>query len=380
MATTAHTFKSSSSDREYTTMFDPETGEGYCDCPGWTFYRVKGAPAGQPIAPSLRVCKHLKELRQKASLPLGGPAAARPSLEAEIDAPAANAGRTKPMLATAMLEGQTIDDFGDGSWVSEIKFDGFRQLFRKSGDTLTNWGRPRSKKGGNAKPAASRRLPMKIVAAFRALPDGVYDGEVYVPGGTSSDVQSWLGAKNVDRMDNPLRVVLYDLLEINGSNVTGCIWSERHEMLRLSVSHYQDDASLIEFSKAYPATRAIVDAVWDGGGEGVILKRTTGLYRPGWRSTDWIKVKRASAIVVTVTGFEAGELGPHSKVLGVEDDGRPTSCKTLDNAMRARFAKEGSEAFIGRRLVMSYTERTPTGGLRHPMFDHFEGEGDPDEA
>jgi hypothetical protein len=52
-----------------------------------------------------------------------------------------------------------------------------------------------------------------------------------------------------------------------------------------------------------------------------------------------------------------------------------TTAKTLDNdAMRQMAANP--DAFIGKRLVVSYHEKMPSGKLRHIMWDHLAGGGE----
>lgn len=379
-----HHFKSSRNkstdpaDYDYTTMFDRETGHGHCDCPGWRFFRYPDRP-GYEVPPALRVCTHLKQLRAGAALPLSGPAATETPVDDAPTRPEPTVARIRPMLATDMPDEMTIDDFeGSADWFAQLKYDGFRQLVRKSGATVTNWGRPRK---GETKP---RRLPARIYDAFRAMPDGVYDGEIYVPGGTSSDVQTWLAAARVDRPSNPLRFVVYDVLELHLPGVDPDVakrpQEERTEACALAVLHYTtsigDDAeAMVTAEQTMPVSRNLYNEVRKAGGEGLVLKRRSGIYRSGWRSTDWIKVKPEFPITVTTTGYEAGSFGPYSKILCALDDGGSTSVKTRDSKLRKRIA-DNPDAFLQRRAVLHYTERTPKGGLRHPRFEYFVGESD----
>lgn len=359
-----------SAEDPYDVLFDSETGAGSCTCPGYIYFRAKTPDA-------IRTCKHLKRLRQERGLALSGPAAGDSPSSAAIGAPGAIVGQTKPMLATAMPDGQTVANYaGRSEWAMERKYDGWRMLVRKNGDALHFWGRPRGDKQSTFKD-----VPEAIKAAIRQLPDGVYDGELFVPGGTSSDVSTWLAKARVNRFDNPLRVIFYDVLEVLGENVTDMIWSLRHDALLMAVEHHnrqtEDEDRRIYVSVAMlDWTEADIQAIWNDGGEGAILKRTSGLYRPGWRSTDWIKVKRLSSITMRVTGFEAGEFGPHSKVLLVSQDGKiESSVKTKNGDWLKRF-NANADAYIDRLLVVEFTEYTPDGGLRHPRFDHFAGESE----
>ena len=63
--------------------------------------------------------------------------------------------------------------FTEEGWLFELKHDGFRAMVRKDGpetDLLTRWGR-----------SLAESFP-EVTEALRELPDGVYDGELVVPG------------------------------------------------------------------------------------------------------------------------------------------------------------------------------------------------------
>jgi ATP-dependent DNA ligase len=100
-----------------------------------------------------------------------------------------------------------------------------------------------------------------------------------------------------------------------------------------------------------------------------MLKRNDESYQPGRRV--WLKFKKELIERMKVTGFKAGKMGPHSVVCGVDAHGVKVQCKTLDNAMRAKF-DTNSESFIGRTLVFNYQQKTDDGRYRHPRCDHFE--------
>ena len=100
------------------------------------------------------------------------------------------------------------------------------------------------------------------------------------------------------------------------------------------------------------------------------VKKIAATYRPGKRVKEWIKFKCAGAAEVTITGFKAGSLGPHSIIVGVDAHGIEVQVKTLNDQWRADFATSAA-AQINRTLVISYQEKTREGRYRHPMADHL---------
>lgn len=346
------TFESSSSSAKYSTQFDTATGKGTCNCPGWTKRAV-------------RACKHTKLLGA------GGPKGAglEPTVGkftpdgAKLPADPFQGFRepptVKPMLASAMKADQSLEDFINDEWVMEEKFDGHRLLLVVSKDkTVTGWSRP-----GHDRPSAERKLPQHILSDAAQLPSGIYDGELRIPGGTSSDVV------RLDLQDK-LVLTLFDAVEIMGQNITATPLVERHAMLAVAVAHVSPGHPSVRIAQQVPVSVRMLKAIWQEGGEGAILKRKASKYQSGWRTPDWIKVKQIAADELTITGFEEGKMGPQSIFKLRHDDGRETSVKILTNDLLRAVAKN-PKSFIGRRITISYMGLTTSGLFRHPIFDHF---------
>lgn len=371
-------FESSSSDARYTAQFDPATGEGSCNCPAWRF--VKPGKA--------RDCKHLRDLRlahvesiteprefQTLTNPVTGlqhaVTANGVETHAETVVRANTACPVKPMLASAMTAIR-FEDVCTDDWVLEEKFDGHRVIVRKDGQDITAWSRPRA-----GKDAIVRSLPEAVVTALCFMPNGVYDGELVTPGGRSWDVA---------RLDTRKVLVLFDVIEVLGYSVVDQSWEQRRGMLMVAEEHavQQWPATLgempLRLTNPEPVCHEAVDAIWARGGEGAIIKRRLARYQPGRRSSDWLKVKRAASAVLTITGFEAGKLGPYAVTCLRHADGRETTVKTLDNDTMADIAKNPAR-YIGQKLVIAYCELTDTGSFRHGMWkdvewDHLAGPGE----
>lgn len=341
-------FESSSSSAIYHAQFDTDTRQGSCDCPAWRFKKT-----GQD-----RACKHTRQLAAETVRSIDGSTTLAASLAPAPAAPGCRpAACIKPMLASAMTDGATLDDFTGPEWVLEEKFDGHRVLVRKSGDGLDAWSRPRA-----GSDPITRELPPHVAAALAQLPAGVYDGELLVPGGTSSDVT---------RLDKQreLRFVVFDVLEVMGESTTGKTYAERRELLALALAHATDDQTL-DMPRTEAVSLEAVKRIWSRGGEGAIVKRLASHYRAGWRSPEWVKVKRHAAAELTITGFTAGKCGPYSIANLRADDGRETTVKTLDNATRDDIAKDPAR-YIGARLVVAFIEQTSKGNFRHITWDHI---------
>jgi ATP-dependent DNA ligase len=344
--------KSSSSDKEYTTNFDTEIGRGTCNCPGWTKRAV-------------RECKHTKELAAEAAKAGAALPAAKPDpvtpFDKVQDAGGFQPPDIKPMLASAMPEGKNMSDFSGPDYVMEEKFDGHRLSVIVRNGKVTAWSRP-----GSDRPGALRPLPPALVAQLAQLPEGQYDGELCIPGGTSSDVT------RLDLKDK-LVFVAFDAVEIMGTDLTALTLTARRAALELAIAHAPKGGRVVCAAQG-PVSMDTVRAIWAAGGEGAIIKRLDSTYRSGWRTPNWIKVKKIGAAELTITGYEAAVRGPHACFKLKHDDGRETTVKVLTDDLLRRVDAD-PQSFVGRRVTISFMGLTPTGTWRHPIFDHFT-EGD----
>jgi uncharacterized protein YodC (DUF2158 family) len=243
----------------------------------------------------------------------------------------------------------------------EPKIDGHRLMIR----VTANWGATGGKtvccysRGGKL-----RALPPAMHAEVAQLGPGLYDSELFVPGGMSSDVT------RTDRVHD-LRLAMFDVLEGFGTSLIHQPSDQRRSVLVKAVSSLP--GAYVAVLPQFPVSKEGVEALWAAGEEGAVIKRIAATYQPGRRSSDWVKVKKAGVAVCTVVGYEAAKLGPYSCVKVTEDgaDRQAFAVKTLNpDEMRALAANP--ESFIGRKLVVSYTERFPaTQVMRHPMWDHW---------
>jgi bifunctional non-homologous end joining protein LigD len=82
-----------------------------------------------------------------------------------------------------------------------------------------------------------------------------------------------------------LTVVAFDVLRVNGYDLTSSPWSARRAVLEeLGVETWCS-----RLADVFDDGHALFDAIAKHGLEGIVAKRTTGAYRP--RQRGWIKVK-----------------------------------------------------------------------------------------
>jgi hypothetical protein len=264
----------------------------------------------------------------------------------------------EPMLASALKEGMTIASFTGPNWILEIKYDGHRMIIVVRHGNVTA-----SARSGNA-----RLLPKHLQEQLVFLPAGVYDGELYIPGHTHTDVV------RLDLQDK-LHLVLFDILYLEDpdtGDMLECMsrpHSYRRQLLEASMREVEDH-TVLYIAPQHPVSAQHLQEIWDAGGEGVIVKDITLVYEPGRRHKRWVKFKKEQNTEVVVKGFLPGLLGPHSRIQAIDQHGKEVKSKVLNDHWRAVFATK-ADMFIDQPMIMTYTEKTRTGGYQHPRCDHF---------
>jgi bifunctional non-homologous end joining protein LigD len=214
------------------------------------------------------------------------------------DAPAEMPSLIEPMLATL---GPLPTD---GQWGYEFKWDGLRAVAYVDGDDL----RLLSRNGIDV----THTYPE--VGAIRAALAGrraVLDGEIVALGRTG--VPSFAALQQRMRTPvptaaairmKPVRFYLFDLLYLDGSDLTPLPYVDRREILqRMNLTGDPVDTPPYWTGDAGPA---LLDAARELGLEGVMAKQLPSPYQPGRRSPAWIKVPLTTTAEVVVAGYKPG--------------------------------------------------------------------------
>lgn len=304
---------------------------------------------------------------------------------------------TEPMLATLVHE-----RFSDPGWIFERKLDGVRLLvFRKDGEVRLV---TRNEKDRSA------TYPELVDALEGSGPDLVADGEVVAFDGdvtSFSRLQERIQVEDAEEARKRARRVavklyLFDLLHVDGRDVTALPLRARKRVLRQAVAW--DDPV-----RWTPHRNEEGEAYWQEacrkGWEGVIAKDATSPYVHG-RSRKWLKFKCGHEQELVVGGFtepEGARVGFGALLLGYHDGddlvyaGKVGTGWDDDTLRSLRSRMDGLERktspfragdppgdagvhWITPELVaqVGFTEWTDDGRLRHPRFLGLREDKDPE--
>lgn len=268
-------------------------------------------------------------------------------------------------------------------WLHEMKYDGYRVLIAVgSGQAraYTRSGLDWSEKFGGLVEAAAR---LDVRSAL-------IDGEaVVMQADGKSSFQALQGA--LKGAPGTIDYMAFDLLELDGEDLTGLPLTERKEKLRAIIR--EDDARLRYSEHIVGNGEKLLHNFCDAGLEGVISKLASAKY-VGSRSGGWLKtkcIKRQEFVVVGWTpsdksrAFRSLILGVHEKG-ALRYAGKVGTGFTQDEILRLMATMEPleqSEAtvpapraevrgahWLRPKLVaeIAYTEMINEGTLRHPSY------------
>lgn len=198
----------------------------------------------------------------------------------------------------------------------------------------------------------------------------------------SDEFRIKLAAKN-----DPVQFVAYDILYLDGKDLTDKPLMERKEMLNkavteghgLSVSRYieKNGKDFFELAKQEQL-------------EGIVAKQKDGLYHIGKRTHDWVKIKVMQDEDLFVCGYQPDEYGNvKDLILGYYDDNDKLQCRgkvylgmsESDRKIIGEFAKKNTvkrpwfekyknAVWLKPELIGTahFMHETESGGMRQPEW------------
>ncbi|MEJ7928534.1 DNA ligase D [Ramlibacter sp. AN1015] len=269
------------------------------------------APAAQTRPPEARACatsaREARGTRARAS------AAPAPDAAAASGPPAG--ARRAPLPATLKPQLAVLADSpppdASGTWIYEIKFDGYRILTRAEGGQLRLFTR-------NGNDWTHRMPQLHTALAAMDLPDGWYDGEIILPGSHApADFQALQGAFDSQRARD-IVYYMFDLPWCAGHDLRAVPLEARREVLQRIVARKPQPQ--VRFSEEFDApAQDVVASACRLGLEGVIAKRR-GSHYSNERSADWLKLKcglRQEFVIGGFTDPKGSRTGLGALLLGV---------------------------------------------------------------
>ena len=245
----------------------------------------------------------------------------------------------KPMLAK-----EASKPFSSKDWIFEIKWDGFRAIAYV-----------------NDKVSLRSRNNKELIDNFPELCElkdlarnAVLDGEIVIIKNGKADFQALQERGKAVRaseiqsqtMKLPAQYIVFDILEKDGNSTMNLPLIERKKILQSSLKEGQH---IILSDFVEEKGEDYYKAAFEKGIEGIIAKRKDSLYRPGFRSGEWLKIKTLQSCDCVIFGYTKGT-GARAKtfgalILGLYDKKTPVFVGKVGTGFPQETLEELLEAF-----------------------------------
>ena len=278
---------------------------------------------------------------------------------------------------------------GNG-WMHEVKFDGYRALVAVNGGEVKVFTR-------NGLDWTEKFQPLARALAAMDLPRALIDGEIVAPGKDGNPSFSALQAilkrgHSSQGEDNPLQFHAFDLLELDGEDLSGRPNLERKDRLGALLATAQPPVFFA--NHVIGAGEKLFEAMCGAGGEGIVSKRIDGSYLAK-RGRNWVKVKCIRRQEFVVIGWKKSSARARpfaSLLLGQYDEGTLTYTGNVGTGFDEKTLREVAEAmaplvsdtapaevpkadrrgvtWLKPQLVaeVAFAEFTADGSVRHASF------------
>jgi DNA ligase D-like protein (predicted ligase)/DNA ligase D-like protein (predicted 3'-phosphoesterase) len=290
----------------------------------------------------------------------------------------------RPMLAQSVQS-----PFDSGGWIFEAKWDGIRAISYVDADLSI---RSRNEK------ELKYNFP-ELEELKNLTQNTVLDGEIVLIVQGKTDFQTLLersrtaSVREAELMSRKLSAtyIVFDILERDGEPVINLPLLERKKMLK---EHVREGQHVVLSLYVETEGQAYYEAALEKGFEGIMAKKKNSPYQPGFRSGDWLKIKRLASCDCVIFGYTQGE-GRRAETFGAlilglyEDDrsvfvgkvGTGFSQKTIGPLVRLLQSLEAGQktlevdvpekvTWVRPELVCQvvYQSVTREGKLRMPRF------------
>jgi ATP-dependent DNA ligase len=297
-----------------------------------------------------------------------------------------------------------------GEYFGQLKKDGYWYVYEKDSDGESFlFSRVVGVNGYLAEKSAN--VPHIINFLSQRVPNGtIIIGEIYYPNKTSKDVTSIMGClsdKAIERQNGEhglIHFYMHDILMWAKVNYVENKYSNFKRYTKLEEKVYEFnliEESFMEFADGvFVDLNDAVDASFENGEEGMILKKKTGLYcpdkKPAW---NWIKFKIEDEHDVICMGYELPKVDyegteletwkyfidgkPVTKShyngwigalnIGVYKDGELVSIGTVSSGITDELCEEikvNPNKYIGKPLAVKCM-MVGDAALRHPAIDRW---------
>lgn len=283
-------------------------------------------------------------------------------------------GTVKPMLAKQESAITNRKIFEDRDWYASRKLNGVRCLIFYDGINI----KTASRGATNYDIAIIHIIQHPIlIEFFNNHPDAILDGEIYKHGMSLNSISGICRSQKTVLDGKDLEFYWYDIVDLNTS------FSERFKIMQ----DYANELQLTEFDpyrnlsedklhiqflpqtkiKGWNNIKNLHDEFVKEGFEGLVIRDSSSVYKPGSRGNDWIKVKSYKDMEYPIVGLSEGLREEDMCFILKTPKGLEFKCKPMGDRNQKQWYREHINELIGKNLTIKYFEMSGVNGSDIPQ-------------
>lgn len=305
----------------------------------------------------------------------------------------------EPMLLKSCKE-KSLKKF-EGTHIAQEKYDGTRIIVTKENGNIKMQTRSGKNDLASEYPDIVNELLKTVEMQF------ILDCELVFFRKDNGKAEFLTGLAKETRSAYEVILKVFDILELDVTNFRNVPQITRTERVREFVDEYKFENIEYVYSY-YQDFNTVYDNIINTGGEGLVLKKKTGIYQDGKRSSDWLKVKKMDTADCFIIGLMEGD-GKYAHQFGSLILGQYNkhgvvmpicNCSGLSDALRTELyntiirepwketfpSSKGELTHIVHKCApkivveISFMERLESGSVRHPRFERIRTDKEPKDC
>lgn len=197
-------------------------------------------------------------------------------------------------------------------------------------------------------------------------PNVILDGEIYCYGKQLNEISSICRSQTTVNDGKDLQFYWYDIVDLNASfDERYKYMSEWSKELKLAlfdpVRNFKDEELHIQFLphekiSGWDNMKKLHDKYVSDGWEGLVIRLSSSVYKPGSRGSDWIKIKVYQDAEYPIVGLSEGLREEDMCFILETPKGNRFNCKPMGTREQKQWYREHIDELIGKYLTIKYFE------------------------
>lgn len=266
----------------------------------------------------------------------------------------------KDFMLCEKIEEDKLNEYTNGNWLGNIKYDGERIIIIKKNDEIFLVNR-----NGRIK----NNIYREVIEDFKQMPfDFILDSEIITEDNLFNSLQHRINLNDEEKIKQaiinyPIKCMVFDIINLKGKDLRNMPLNERVLILEELFSEFKFNK--VEMVMYYTDLNGLYSFAKSKQLEGIVLKAISSNYESR-RSNSWLKLKFFKITNLKAISYEINNSG-----IRVEDE-EDNACQI--QGIKANIVREEIDNKGYCDIVVQYLEKTKNNRLRFISYKGLKNE------